>query len=55
MDYFNSNIVERHNETTQLNAWMVDHFNFILGLSCWSDAEIDMYEDEKAMYLCYDV
>jgi hypothetical protein len=55
MDYFNSDIIERHEQTTKLNAWMVEHFNFILSMSFLSDDQIEMYHDEKAMYLCYDV
>lgn len=55
MDYFNTNIVARHEDIITLNAWMVEHFNFVLSMPWLTDAEVDMYEDEKAMYLCYDV
>jgi hypothetical protein len=55
MDYFNSNIIQRHDEHMTLNNWMVDHFSFMMGLSFITEAEHDLYAEEKATYLCYDV
>ena len=55
MDYFNDDIVARHTETTTLNAWMVEHFNFMMSMPWLTESEVEMYHDEKAMYLCYDV
>jgi hypothetical protein len=55
MDFYNSNIIARHDEIMVLNAMWVDHFNFMLGLPFNTDAENSMYQDEMAFYLCYDV
>jgi hypothetical protein len=55
MDYFNTNIIARHDDIMMLNGWQVDFFNMMLTLPWLTESEIDMYEDEKAMYLCYDV
>lgn len=55
MDYFNTNIINRHDDIMTLNAWMVDHFNFVLTMPWLTDDEVDSYKDEMAQYLCYDV
>ena len=55
MDFFNTNIISRHDDIMMLNSWQVDHYNFMLGLSWISDADRSIYEEEKATYLCYDV
>jgi len=55
MDYFNDDIVARHNDIMTLNGWQVEFFNMMLAMPWLTDAEVEMYHDEKAMYLCYDV
>jgi hypothetical protein len=55
LNYFNTNIVARHDDIMTLNAWQVDFFNMILNFPWLNDAERDFYEDEMASYLCYDV
>ena len=55
MDYFNSNIVERHDNIMTLNGWMVEHFNFVRSMPWLSDEEQESLKDEMSMYLCYDV
>lgn len=55
LNYFNTDIVSRHDDIMTLNAWQVDFFNMMLTLPWLNDAERDIYEDEMASYLCYDV
>ena len=54
-NYFNTNIIRNHDDIMRLNAWMVDHLNFMLTISWLNDSERSMYEDEIASYLCYDI
>lgn len=54
-NYFNTNIVERHDDIMLLNSWMVDTFNFMLSMPWLSECEQDALEDELQSYLCYDV
>ena len=55
MNYFNTNIIARHDDIMTLNSWQVDFFNMMLGLTFLNDSERDMYEEEMKTYLCYDV
>jgi hypothetical protein len=55
MNYFNTNIINRHDDIMTLNAWQVDFFNMMLGLSWLSDSERSTYEDDLRAHLCYDV
>lgn len=55
MNYFNTRIIERHDDIMMLNSWMVDTFNVMLSFPWLSEGEQDALEDELASYLCYDV
>jgi hypothetical protein len=55
VNYFNQQIIARHDDIMMLNAWQVDFFNMMLTLPWLNDNERDMYEDELRAHLCYDV
>jgi hypothetical protein len=55
MNYFNTDIVARHDDIMTLNAWQAEFFNMMAGLPWLNDSQRDMYEDEFKSYLCYDV
>lgn len=55
MDYFNTNIITRHDDIMTLNSWWVDHFNFILTMPWLNSDEKESIRDEMHEYLCYDV
>jgi hypothetical protein len=55
MDYFNTNIVARHDDIMTLNRWQAEFFNMMLSLPWLTEGERDMYEEEMKSYLCYDV
>jgi hypothetical protein len=55
VDYFNTKIVEHHDDIMMLNSWQVDFFNMMISLPWLTDNQRDMYEDEMKSYLCYDV
>ena len=55
MNYFNTNIISRHDDHMMLNAWMVDTLNLMMSSPFLSEQQQDILEDEMASYLCYDV
>ena len=55
VNFFNTNIVGRHDDTMTLNAWMADTFNILLQAPWLSDDERDFLHDEMRSYICYDV
>lgn len=55
MDFFNTNIIRRHDDIMMLNSWQVDHLNFIAGFPWLNDDERESIRDEMHQYLCYDV
>lgn len=54
-NYFNSNIVERHDDHIRLNNWMAEFMSFCMSFPWNTEAEQEMYHDEKSSYICYDV
>jgi hypothetical protein len=55
MNYFNTRIIENHDDIMTLNNWQSDFFNYMASLPWLNDNERDMYEDEIKSYRCYDV
>jgi hypothetical protein len=55
MNYFNTRIIENHDDIMTLNSWQADFFNYMASLPWLNDNERDMYEDEIKSYRCYDV
>lgn len=54
-NYYNQNIVDRHDTIMEHNANWVSHYNFMIGLSWNTESDIKLYEEEIAEYTCYDV
>ena len=46
VNFFNTNIVGRHDDIMTLNAWMADTFNILLQAPWLSDDERDFLHDE---------
>lgn len=54
-NYFNTRIIERHDEHMRLNNWMAEHFSFCLTLPWSTDADNAWNYDMKQAHICYDV
>ncbi len=54
-NYFNTNIIERHDDIMRLNGWMVEFWDFCMNMPWNTDEENDEFNDLKKSYLCFDV
>jgi hypothetical protein len=55
MDYFNTNIIDRHEHRTQLMNEMAEFANFCLSLSfIWDESDKEWYTEMKKSNICYD-
>jgi hypothetical protein len=57
MNYFNTKIVERHDDQIQLNNNMAECYDFCLGIAERLDNKSDAawWYNQKKGHLCYDV
>jgi hypothetical protein len=57
MNYFNTKIVERHDDHLYLNNSMAECYDFCLGVATHLDNIVDQvwYTEQKKGHLCYDV
>lgn len=55
MNYYNSKIVERHDDIMHLNEQWNQFLNFLLTLHFWDDCDNKMIHDEILATRCYDV
>jgi hypothetical protein len=57
MDYFNTKIVERHDDHLYLNNSMAECYDFCLGIATKLDNIVDQvwYSEQKKGHICYDV
>lgn len=57
-NYFNTQIVARHDDQLHLNNSMAEAYDFCLGIAekCdFSKADVTWYYEQKRSYICYDV
>ena len=54
-NYFNTKIVERHDDHMRLNNWLAEFYDFCSGVSYISEADRAWYTEQKRYCLCYDV
>lgn len=56
-NYFNTRIVERHDDHMWLNNSMAETYDFCLSIATGfrSDADCAWYYEQKKSFLCYDV
>lgn len=54
-NYFNTHIVERHDDHIRLNNWMAEFYDFCSGLKHITEADRAWYVDQKRAHICYDV
>ena len=55
MNYFNKNIIQRHDDIMKLNEDWLQFLNFLLTLHFWDDSDNLMIHDEILATRCYDV
>jgi hypothetical protein len=57
MNYFNTKIVERHDDHLYLNNSMAECYDFCLGVATQLDNIADQiwYSEQKKGHICYDV
>lgn len=54
-NYFNQDIIRRHDDIMLLNSWMVECYDFALTLPWQTEADRAWNYDMKKAHLCYDV
>lgn len=56
-NYFNTNIVERHEDHMHLNNRMAECYAFLQGVAEFFDTESDVawWHSQKKGHICYDV
>lgn len=54
-NYFNTKIVDRHDDHIRLNNWMAEFMSFCMEHPWNTDEQREMFRDEKSSYICYDV
>lgn len=57
MNYFNTNIVQNHNDHMWLNNGMAECYDFCLSVAEYfkNPADIAWYYEQKKGHICYDV
>ena len=57
MNYFNTQIVARHDDHLYLNNSMAETYDFCIGLAelFMNDSDRAWYTDQKRAHICYDV
>lgn len=55
MNYYNTNVINRHEHIMELNEQWAQFLNFLLTLHFWDDYENKLVEDELKGTICYDV
>ena len=56
-NYFNTDIIERHNDHMYLNNGMAECYDFLIGVAECFDSESDKvwWQQQKKGHICYDV
>ncbi len=54
-NFFNTRIIERHDDIMMLNRWQVEFYDFCMTMPWNTEAENDEFNDLKKSFLCYDV
>ncbi len=54
-DFYNNNIVERHDFVSKMCMEWVEHYSFLLNFRNPEEPDYKLFRKEMKQYLCYDI